>query len=462
MSGPQTNDTIAAIATAPGTGGIGIVRISGTRAPAILRALFQPRNPRTSYRSHHLYYGTIRADDGTVLDEVLAVHMRAPKTYTTEDVVEIHCHGSHLALQGVLAQVLKQGARPARPGEFTLRAFLGGRIDLTRAEAVVDLLGAKSSSGLHMALSQLEGELQRRVEEIRRTLVTMLAGIEVAIDFPDDEVEIMDRQQLDRKLKSEVEEPLRELIEQADQGRIFREGAMVVIAGRPNVGKSSLLNALLKEERALVTPVPGTTRDTIEEYIAIRGVPIRLIDTAGIRDDAGTIEELGIRRARNKLTDADLVLLMIDGSRPLSAADHELYQQVESRDPLLVINKIDIGGKEGTDDYRRLFPHRRRLFISAAKQMGLDRLQEAIYSRLTGDAGHWDGKTCAPNTRHRVIFEKTLEACIRLRQGLNSGLPADLIAVELQGALDSLADIIGITTTEDVLETIFSRFCIGK
>ena len=458
----RSTDTIAAIATPPGSGGIGIIRISGSRSYHILNRVFHPHRPHESFLSHRLYYGTICADDGTTLDEVLAVYMQAPKTYTTEDVVEIHCHGSHQALQAVLGLVLCKGARPARPGEFTQRAFLGGRIDLTRAEAVVDLLTAKTQSGLHMAISQLQGELYQQVEKIRQTLVTLLAEIEVAIDFPDDEVEIVDRKRFRDQLVSEVEEPLQQLILQANQGKIFREGATVVIAGRPNVGKSSLLNALLREERALVTSVPGTTRDTIEEYITIKGVPVRLVDTAGIRDDAGTVEEMGIQRARSKLADADLVLLMLDGSRPLTAADYDLYGLVEKRDPLLVINKIDDEDEKPASEFLSVFPGRTRLVISAKKRLGLTALQEAIYTRLTGEEAVWDGKTCAPNTRHRAIFEKTLKACNRLRRDLEEELPLDLAAVELQAGLDYLADIVGLTTPEDVLDTIFAKFCLGK
>ncbi len=462
MAGQQTSDTIAAIATPPGTGGIGIVRISGSRAPEILQTLFHPHHPHPVFQSHFLYYGTIQDSDGSVLDEVLAVYMKAPRTYTTEDVVEIHCHGSHFALQAILGRILSQGARLALPGEFTKRAFLGGRIDLTRAEAVIDLLQAKSQNSLQMAVSQLRGGIYQQVEKIRGVLVAILAVVEVAIDFPDDDVEIIRKEHIKDQILREVEQPLRKLIEQADQGKVFREGAVVVIAGRPNVGKSSLLNALLQEERALVTPIPGTTRDTIEEYISVKGVPVRLVDTAGIRDDADTVEALGIRRARSKLSNADLVLLMIDGSETLSSTDMELYQLVAPSDPLIIVNKIDIEKEDQSARYDTIFSGNRQLRISAKQHHGLNLLQDAIYSRIVGDATLWDGKTCAPNIRHRDIFEKTLASCAGLRRGLEADLTADLIAIELQTALDHLADIVGITTTEDVLETIFTQFCLGK
>lgn len=459
----RNSETIAAIATPPGTGGIGIIRISGPRAGEILRAVFTPSRPHAGLKSHTLYHGTVAGSDGRVLDEVLAVFMRAPRTYTREDVVELHSHGSYLVLSAILATVLQRGARPAEPGEFTKRAFLAGRIDLTRAEAVVDLLRAKTGVAAQLAADQLQGGLYRRLEEIRQALVEILAVLEVAIDFPDDEVELVDSAHLLALLAARVEAPLAALVAMADRGRIYREGVTVVIAGLPNVGKSSLLNALLQEERALVTPVPGTTRDTIEEYITIRGVPVRLVDTAGIRATSEEVEELGIRRAREKVQAADLVLFMVDAARPLSAADRELFASLGPAARIVVLNKIDLATKEEIAALGAAFAGEPLLRISARSHEGLPALTEAIFQQILGEGdGLGEREACAPNLRHRVVLDETLAACGRLREALAAGTPVDLAAVEVQAALACLGDIVGVTTPDDVLDRIFAEFCIGK
>ncbi|WP_457573520.1 tRNA uridine-5-carboxymethylaminomethyl(34) synthesis GTPase MnmE [Desulfolithobacter sp.] len=457
------SDTIAAIATPPGTGGIGIIRISGPLAPVILQKLFRPARPRSTFESHKLYYGTITDPDGQILDEILAVHMRAPHTYTREEVVELHSHGSYLVLQSILAAVLKCGARPAEPGEFTKRAFLTGRIDLTRAEAVIDLLKAQTSDGVQLAVHQLQGELYARVERIRQGLVAILAVIEVAIDFPDEDVEILDLPQLRERLHREVEEPLARLLAEADRGRILRDGVKVVIAGRPNVGKSSLLNALLREDRALVTAVPGTTRDTIEEVVSIQGVPVFLVDTAGIREHADQVEELGIERARSKFQEADLILFLVDASRGMEAEDQTLYDSIAGKERIIVLNKIDVTARKDVELLEQRFAGEEIVCMSAREGRGLEILEERMARRfLGGDDRLQEQLACAPNLRHRLILEQTAQACTRLRQALDLTAPPDLLAVEVQAALDYLGDIVGITTPDDVLDTIFSSFCIGK
>ena len=463
MAGLRNSDTIAAIATPPGTGGIGIIRISGPRAQAILQGVFTPSRPHAGLKSHTLYHGTVADRDGLVLDEVLAVYMRAPRTYTREDIVELHSHGSFLVLSSILAEVLHFGARPAEPGEFTKRAFLAGRIDLTRAEAVIDLLRAKTRTGAELAVSQLQGRLFQRVEEIRRGLVDILAVLEVAIDFPEDDIELLDRDRLLAQLGERVEAPLAELIAMADRGKIYREGITIVIAGLPNVGKSSLLNALLQEERALVTPVPGTTRDTIEEIISIRGVPARLVDTAGIRTATEPVEELGVQRARQKVREADLVLFMVDAAAPLSAEDLELYGSLGDAARIVVLNKIDLASPGALDAMGARFSDVRIVRISARNHAGLPALYDAVYSHIMGDSDVvLEREACAPNIRHRAVLEETMAGCGRLRQALVSGITVDLVAVEVQGALAGLGDIVGMTTPDEVLDKIFAEFCIGK
>lgn len=463
MAVHPATDTIAAIATAPGAGGIGIIRISGSNALSLLNKVFLPHIPRQYYTSHTLYYGTVVDHQGQALDESMAVYMRAPHTYTREDVVELHCHGSYLVLQAVLRSLFTLGCRPAEPGEFTKRAFLAGRIDLTQAEAVLELLQAQTDGAARLAVHQLQGHLYERLETIRHQLVNFLALLEVAIDFPDDDVEIVNTVEITGQLQVQVLAPLEELIAWSDQGKILREGVKVVIAGRPNVGKSSLLNALLQEERALVTPVPGTTRDTIEERIVVRGVPVCLVDTAGIRMHEDPVEALGIERARKKLEAADFVLFVVDAAAGLTERDQDLYRSVCDKAHLVVINKSDLVAVGQLEMIASTVPGAVCIPISAKHHQGLDRLLDALFQAIVAGGGQVSEQmTCAPNTRHRAILRRTLEACQRFAQALAAGAPVDLLAVEVQTALDSLGDITGLTTPDEVLDAVFSQFCIGK
>jgi tRNA modification GTPase len=463
MNKPPHQQTIAAISTPPGAGGIGIIRISGPQALPLLKTIFQPKDTAACpYQSHKLYYGHIhQPHQGKILDEVLAVYMAAPQTYTREDVVEIHCHGSFLVLQNVLELILSIGVTLAAPGEFTKRAFLNGRIDLTQAEAVIDILSAKTRKGIDLAQEQLSGALYRKIEPIRRSLMHMRAVIEVAIDFPDEEVEIIDHSGLLAQLEQEVIAPLKKLLVNADRGRLYREGVSLVIAGLPNVGKSSLLNTILQEERALVTAIPGTTRDSIEEVVDIHGMPVRLIDTAGIRDDAGEVEELGIRRARELINKADLILFLIDGSRQLSDGDRVLYEQVKHKPLLPVINKID-RCRNSIPDLSSLPGIGECVHISASEQTGIEQLKKAVFAAVTSGTEQWEEGGCAPNVRHKQALLAAVVAADRIQLSLESGLTNDLIAVDLQECLDHLAEIVGETTTENILDVIFEQFCLGK
>ncbi len=458
-----TIETIAAIATPPGAGGIGIIRVSGPRALPVLKELFRPRDTACPFASHHLYYGHIyRPDNGRLVDEVLAVYMAGPHSYTREDVVEIHCHGSFLVLESVLELLLALGVRLATPGEFTKRAFLNGRIDLTQAEAVVDILAARTRKGVDLAQEQLSGALYRVIEPIRQSLVAMRARVEVAIDFPDEDVEIARPVEMIDRLNEEVIEPLQRLIASADQGRLYRDGLAIVIAGLPNVGKSSLLNTILQEDRALVTPIPGTTRDSIEEVVDIGGIPVRIIDTAGIREEAGDVEALGIARARELINKADLILLLIDGTRPLGEEDRHIFRQVRHKPLLLVINKIDLCVGGSIPDLSLLGELDSWVTVSALQQTGIDRLKEAIVKRVTAGRGQWQEEGCAPNFRHKRALLAAETAARRSMDSLRDGLSSDLLAVDLQECLDCLAEIVGETTNEEILDAVFSQFCLGK
>lgn len=455
-------ETIAAISTPPGAGGIGIIRMSGDDALPTLKMLFSPKDTHCGYNSHKLYYGHIvHPNTGRIIDEVLAVYMAAPHTYTREDVVEIHCHGSFLVLEGVLELILEQGIMLAEPGQFTKRAFLNGRIDLTQAEAVIDILAAKTRKGVDLAQDQLSGALYNRIDPIRKVLARVKAEIEVAIDFPEDDVEIVNHNQVIDDLTQRVYRPLQKLLAAAGRGRLYREGVSMVIAGLPNVGKSSLLNTMVQEDRALVTAIPGTTRDFIEEVIDIAGIPVKIIDTAGIRDAVGEVEELGILRAKELINSGDLVLFVVDGTAGLTEGDVALHHQVQHKPTVAVINKIDLcPGREV--DLSSLEGIRDTVYISAREQTGIEALRKTLFRLITADSGQWEEEGCAPNLRHKKALEKSLLASEAILNTLQQGSTYDLIAVELHECLDCLAEIVGETTTEDILDVIFEQFCIGK
>ncbi len=456
--------TIAAISTPPGAGGIGIIRMSGAQSLTHLQTVFRPLDSHCPYDSHRLYYGNIvHPSTAKILDEVLAVYMAAPKTYTREDVVEIHCHGNFLVLQSILELLLSLGVRLADAGEFTKLAFLNGRIDLTRAEAVIDVLSARTRKGMDMALDQLGGSLYAQVDAIRGALVHIRALVEVAIDFPDEDIDIIDHALLADGVGKDILLPLRKLLKQAEEGRIFRDGVSVVIVGLPNVGKSSLLNTLLQDERALVTAIPGTTRDTIEEYIDVHGVPVRIVDTAGIRENADAVEELGIERARKQIDQADLVLFMLDAVRGVEEEDRQLFATVKKKPLLLLANKSDLSEPSALDtSFLKGEKQSPVLHISAKQQQGIEELKDAIFKSIVGDQKQWQEDGCAPNIRHKDSLQRAEAAAKRLKDGLTATSTSDLLAIDTQDCLDQLDAIVGITTTEDVLDVIFEQFCLGK
>ncbi|MCS7278961.1 MAG: tRNA uridine-5-carboxymethylaminomethyl(34) synthesis GTPase MnmE [Thermodesulfobacteriaceae bacterium] len=458
-------DTIAAIATPLGRGAIGIIKISGDLSLEILKTLFRPNQPISEIRPRYLYYGHI-VDPKTekVIDEVLVAYMKKPYSYTREEVVEIYAHSGAVVLKKILELVLLSGARLAEPGEFTLRAFLNGRIDLSQAEAVEELISAKSELALNLALNNLLGKFSEKVQFLRSQLLEVLAQVESAIDFPEEDIEIMNPPELIQKIERDILPTIEFFIANYKQGKIYREGINLVIAGKPNVGKSSLMNALLREERAIVTPIPGTTRDFLEEPALLNGIPVKLIDTAGLRETEDLVEKIGVERAKEKLKEADLVLLLVDvGFKPTSE-DLKIYEEVKSYPHLVVLNKIDLEPNY-TSDWQEFFRIKGEEFleISALKGTNLERLTQRIVEKILGEDGVGQVPEVVPNLRQKVALEKAkefLENAIEELRGKNP-LP-ELIAVELRGALSSLSEIVGEVTTEEILTQIFSTFCIGK
>jgi tRNA modification GTPase len=456
-------DTIAAIATPIGAGGIGIIKISGPEAWAIGRRLFVQSGSLESIQPHHLYHGHI-VDSKTekTVDEVLVSFMRAPSTYTREDVVEINCHSGFAVLDRILGLVIQAGARLAEPGEFTRRAFLNGRIDLTKAEAVLDLIHSKTRRSLDLASEHLRGGLQTIIVELRGYLMDILAMLEAAIDFPDEDLEVLAGEDLAARFRQQVRDPITQLLEHYEDGRILREGLAVIIAGKPNVGKSSLLNKLLRSNRALVTPVPGTTRDVIEESFSLRGIPLRLMDTAGLRQAEELVEKMGMEFTRERLAQADLVLFLLDRSGPLTPEDLQIYKDIDSKPKLIVLNKVDLDAHPDFATIRDRFPEETMVETSALYGDGMEELQDAVFLSILGGRLDTETSVVAPNLRHKLCLERSLEAVNRGLELLDAQSSVELIAFEVQEALAHLGEIVGLTTTEDLLDQIFSRFCIGK
>ncbi len=459
-----TRDTIAAIATPPGVGGIGILRISGPDAEALLRRLFRPRRDG-ALSSHRLRHGDlVDPASGEVLDEVLAVFMRGPHSYTGEDAGEIHCHGGPVLLQRAWETALREGSRPARPGEFTERAFLNDRLDLSQAEAVQDLIMAPTPRAAALALTQLQGGLGAKIRTIREGVLEILSGIEAAIDFPDEDLG-EDPAFLAAGRLPAVREAVAALLETWGEGRIHRHGARIVITGKPNVGKSSLLNSLLGTKRAIVTSVPGTTRDFIEESVVMGGIPVVLTDTAGVRTPGDAVEGEGVALVWERLAEADGVLVVLDGSCPLTREDREVLAGNRQRPCLVAINKADLPPVVDEAAVLPLLPPSAAppLWISAKYGQGLDDLREALRALATRNAGAaGGGDLLLTNVRHKAALEKT-KACLEAAEAaIAGGRGSELAAVDLREALDFLGEITGETVGDDVLSRIFSRFCIGK
>jgi len=452
-------DTIAAVATPPGDGGVAIVRVSGPDAERIGSEIFQRSGVRNGkFNSHTLHYGTIRDPrSGAVLDEVLLTIMRKPRSYTGEDVVEVHCHGSHVLVQEVLELVLTHGARHADRGEFTKRAFLNGRLDLTQAEAVLDLVRSRTSKSAELAIGQVRGELSKWVDDLRERLLDILVHVEAAIDFPEEELDLLDRSQLSAQITA-LHDRIGALIDSYEWGRLYRDGAQVCIAGRPNVGKSSLLNALVGEQRVIVNAEAGTTRDAIEESINLGGLPVVLWDTAGIRETNNEVEKIGVDFSLKRLDQADAALIVLDGSDFLTPEDKAVITAVGDKKALFVINKSDLCLRLTTEQIRAFTNN--AVFVSATEGSGLDELRKALRSLLMGCAR--EPEIVVTNLRHKAALERAQESLKRSVKACAASLPVELLAVDLQETREALEEIIGIVTSDEILERIFSQFCIGK
>lgn len=452
-------DTICAVSTPPGNGGIGIIRVSGKDAVQISSRVFRPHKEKqlSSEATHTIHYGRIvDPATGETVDEVLVSIMRAPGTYTKEDVVEINCHGGMMPLGRTMALLIAAGARQAEPGEFTKRAFLNGRIDLAQAEAVMDIIRSRTDLAHRAANEQLLGGLSSEAEALRERLVSLLASVEAGIDFPEEDIETTTGHPLSEEV-TRILDDVDTLLSGFTYGRILREGFATAIVGRPNVGKSSLLNALLKRDRAIVTEIPGTTRDVLEEYLNVSGIPLRVLDTAGIRHAHDRIEQEGVRRSLAAIESADIVLVVLDGSEPLTSEDRRVLDEVKGKNAIAVINKADLAGEMGKLERPPV-----QVAVSCRTGAGLDDLRKSIFDMVKQGTVMSKEHAWAVNQRHKTALEHAKESLQKARESATSGLSPEFIALDLRGALDSVGLITGATYTEDILEKIFNDFCIGK
>jgi tRNA modification GTPase len=457
------HETIAAIATPVGIGGIGIIKISGKLAAGIAQKVFRPKRPIKAFENFRLYLGhIIDPNSGLPVDEVLISLMRGPLSYTREDVVEINSHSGYTILSKVLQIILQSGARLAHPGEFTLRAFLNGRIDLTQAEAIVDLINAKSETSLRVAANQLSGGFLTRLEEIRRQLIEILVEIEASMDFPDEEHTRINRQRIADRIRTATLEPTRELICAHLQRKVWHEGIAVVIAGRVNVGKSSILNRLLQKEQALVTPIPGTTRDLLECGITIKGIPIRLVDTAGIRKVRGAVEKKGLGLTKARLASADIILLVIDRSRPLNQHDLDALRKADRKAVIVVVNKIDLPRKASEKKIETAFRNLPRAYVSALTGEGFNDLVDTIHTFIISRTAAMPSTSIIPNLRHTLALKKAGDCLEKAVRNVTDSLPLEIVAADLVWARNSIDEITGQKTSEEVIDGIFKRFCLGK
>ena len=452
--------TIAAISTAPGIGGIGIVRMSGENCFKILNKIFKPKNAQKidEINGYTIKYGFI-IDNENIIDEVLVSYFKAPKSYTAENMCEINSHGGIVVMNKILDICLRNGAVLAEPGEFTKRAFLNGRIDLSQAEAVIDLINAKTDKEAKISVEQLEGSLSNKIESIRKIMISMMADIEATIDYPEYDLEEVTNTKILNVL-DQVDNILDELERSFANGKILREGISTAIIGRPNAGKSSLLNVILNEERAIVTDIEGTTRDTIEEYISIEGVPLKIIDTAGIRNSSDEVEKIGVTKAIEIAKKSDIVIAIFDSSKELNDEDEKILELLKDKNAIILLNKIDLKTKINKDNFKIYM--KPIVEISTKTKEGVDKLYKEISNQFKLNEIANDGETIVTNVRHKNIIINARKNILMAKETIKNNMPIDIISTNLKEVLEELGKITGETVTEDVINEIFSKFCLGK
>ena len=458
----MNSDTIAAIATAMSPSGIGIIRISGADALPVIDRIYRSKQGHktlSSCESHTIHYGYIY-DGQELVDEVMVLLMKAPHSYTTEDTVEIDCHGGVYVMKRVLETVLKHGARPAEPGEFTKRAFLNGRIDLTQAESVIDVINAKNAFALKSSLSQLKGAVYVDIREIRAEILHEIAFIESALDDPE-HISLDNYPQVMHKKVDNLVEKMDNIVKTFENGRFLREGIKTVIVGKPNAGKSSLLNILVGEERAIVTEIAGTTRDVLEEQINLNGITLNVMDTAGIRDTEDVVEKIGVERARTYAAEADLVIYVIDASTALDASDYAIMELLRDKKAIVLLNKSDLDTKVTAEEVRQLLD-KKIIPISAKEQQGIEELEETIWSMFFQGEVTFNDEVYAINMRQKASLQNALEHLHQVAQSIDDGMPEDFYSIDLMGAYEALGRIIGEAVEDDLVDEIFSKFCMGK
>ncbi|KGE19989.1 tRNA uridine-5-carboxymethylaminomethyl(34) synthesis GTPase MnmE [Paenibacillus wynnii] len=456
------SDTIAAVSTALGEGGIAIIRISGPEAIAQVAPLFRSRISLNDVESHTVHYGHIVSpDDGENIEEVLVTVMKAPRSFTTEDVVEISAHGGVISVRRVMDLLLQQDIRLAEPGEFTKRAFLNGRIDLSQAEAVIDLIRSKSDRAFSIALKQVSGSLSQRIHALRHSLIETLAHIEVNIDYPEHDVESVTSEFIKTKSREGMD-GINKLLKTANEGKILREGITTAIIGRPNVGKSSLLNALARDNKAIVTDIPGTTRDVIEEYVTINNIPLKLLDTAGIRETMDVVEKIGVERSRAAFSEADLILLVLNANEPLHEDELALMEQISGRQVLVIMNKMDLPSRLDQDVLHRYFEAANIVPMSVIEEEGLDKLEDAISALFFGGKLESGDLTYVSNVRHIALLKKAHQSLQDAYEAAEMLVPIDMIQIDVRLAWEQLGEIVGDTAADSLLDQIFSQFCLGK
>ena len=454
--------TIASISTAPGIGGIGIIRMSGEKSFEVLEKIFEPKTKQSieEIKGYTIKYGNIM-ENGEVIDEVLVSYFKAPKSYTTENMCEINSHGGNVIVRKILELCLKNGAELAEPGEFTKRAFLNGRIDLAQAESVIDVINAKSDKEAKSGIKQLEGFLSKEIKSIKQEILDVLVNIEVTIDYPEyDTPEIQENEM--RTMLEGVKNKLEKLEKSFDNGKILKEGIKTAIIGKPNAGKSSLLNAILKEDRAIVTDIAGTTRDTIEEFVTVNGIPLKLVDTAGIREAADEVEKIGVEKSIKQAEEADLIIAIFDSSKELTQEDLEILKLIENREAIILLNKSDLNSVITENDERLKKVSKNILKISALNKTGIEELYEKISEMFNLNEINFDNDILITNIRHKNIISHALENVKKANEALNLNMPIDIITIYIKDILEDLGEITGEVVTEDVINEIFSKFCLGK